>query len=92
MDEKRVDFESVVLEKLESVDYRLSNIEQRTRTLSQYVTRKDIAEELGCHVSLLSKKPWLIPNYGESNNEGKRGRWELEVWEAWKAIPVEFGS
>lgn len=78
-----------ILKQLEEINQRLTIIERRVRALPSTVTRKTIARELGCEVSLLSKRRWLLPNYGVSDYEGRTGRWDIEVWEKWKAIPLE---
>lgn len=78
----------LILNEITEIGKRLSVIERRTRAMPSTVTRDDIARELGCDKSLLTHKPYLVPKFGVSDYEGRTHRWDIEVWEKWKAIPV----
>ena len=51
---------------------------------SEFVTIKDIAKELDKSREWVSLHPWVQPNNGNPDLEGKPKKWLRESWDEWK--------
>jgi hypothetical protein len=77
------------LERLPEIADRLERIEECVRSIEKatpikrYVDIRWICTELGCSRDWLRTRPWVLPNFGQSEVSGSPRRWKLDTWRAW---------
>lgn len=67
--------------KLDETIERLAKLEKAT--LSKAVTMHDIASELGVNYQWVLDRPWVQPNFGEPDIDGRPKRWMRHTWDEW---------
>jgi hypothetical protein len=82
--------ESALKYLLEAVtDIKRETLDIKQRLDMRAYTVKEIAEGLGCSVSNLKSRPWLLPNYGRPDFGSSPGKWFYNSLMNWWAIPED---
>lgn len=80
------DFRQLAAE-MHSTNVMLKLLLQKT-TMPRTVTVSDIARMEGLSVTNINeRKPWILPNFGVSDYEGGKRKWDIETYSKWSAIP-----
>lgn len=72
--------QEAVKKEIEPLRRELAALRQQLAPRSRYVTRRDIATELGRSMRWLFDRPWILP--GDPDIKGAPDRWLRERWEA----------
>jgi len=80
---------TIEIELSEETKSQLDRIEELLRQVldqgrPSYITMKEIAGELGVAYETVSRNPWMMPNYGQSEFGERPRKWRRQSWEAWK--------
>lgn len=51
---------------------------------SEVMGIKEIAEEMGMSPAWVYQRPWVQPNFGQQELDGKQKKWYRRTWLAWQ--------
>ena len=72
-----------------AVKKAIEPIERAVGAKRYTITKSEIAGLLNVSRSYTDSHPWLYPNFGKSDFDGKKCKWYITTWEEWNKRSVE---
>ena len=73
--------------RLDRQDFMLFRLLKSSKPVD-FLTVQDIADMMQIDISLLYKKPWMLPNYGKSDLLDVPLRFKVSSYLGWIAVPM----